>query len=233
MAHKAYDREQSEALPSPGYFVDPDYHKDLFHVFSDKTDARTLPGSIHDGLASIEGNRLLVREYIDDYEHEQDQYRAFKTPNSAFGTFQVLYLYDFDQDRCKALRQLSSPEREALEARLKELNPEARVTVVSRMFYTSIEEEEDTEKDESPEWKARVRKVWETQWAREKGEAEFPVLEYDDPPEGQDNPRMLFTRTMICLPKMKTGEMLALTTSAIVELPLRDANGYVHYFGKE
>ncbi|RFU73131.1 hypothetical protein TARUN_9131 [Trichoderma arundinaceum] len=221
----------SEALPSPGYFIDPDYHKDLFHVFSDKDDARTLYGSINDSLPSLAGNKLLVKEWIGDYDHEEDQYHSF---DRSMGWFRVLYLYDFDQARCKALRQLSPhSERQDLETRLKEQNPEARVTVVSRMFYASIEEEDDSEKTTSPEWKAHVRERWETQRARETGEAKFPVLEFDDPPEDQDNPRLLFTRSMICLPKIRDGARFALTTSAIIELPSEEEDGYLNYFGEE
>ncbi|PNP56627.1 hypothetical protein THARTR1_03323 [Trichoderma harzianum] len=104
---------------------------------------------------------------------------------------------------------------------------------MSRMFYTSIGEEEDTEKDTSTEWKAHMRQVWETKWAREKGEAKVPTLEFDDPPEGCDDPRMLYTRSMICLPKIRDGEAVAMTTSAIIELPTAKADGYVHYFGAE
>ncbi|KAL7797343.1 hypothetical protein V8C37DRAFT_370772 [Trichoderma ceciliae] len=224
----------SEAVPSPWYFTDPDHHKDLFHIFSDKANARTLKGSICDRLPSLVGNKLLVLEHIEEYDHDKDKYHAFKIPHSALGTFQVLYLHDFDQGRCKTLRRLSPhPERQDLEARLKERNPDARVTVVSRMFYTSIEDVDDTEKDTSPEWKTHIRELWEIEQAREKGEAEFPVLEFDDPPEGRDDPRLLFTRSMICLPKIRDGEAFALTTSAILELPLYNADGYVHYFGKE
>ncbi|KAL6804276.1 hypothetical protein J3E68DRAFT_446723 [Trichoderma sp. SZMC 28012] len=224
----------SEAQPTPGYFMDKNLFKDLFHVFSDKVNARTLYGELFDRLPSLVGNKLLVREHIEEYEHDEDNYRGYHAPHTSFGTFQVLYLYDFDQDRCKALRQLSpGSERQDLETRLKERNPDASVVVMSRMFYTSIEEEEDTEKDTSPEWKAHMRKIWETKWAREKGEAKFPTLEFDDPPEGCDDPRMLYTRSMICLPKIRDGEAFAMTTSAIIELPTSKADGYVHYFGAE
>ncbi|UKZ49740.1 hypothetical protein TrVGV298_003990 [Trichoderma virens] len=224
----------SEAQPTPWYFTDRDLFKDFFHVFSDKVNARTLTGSIFDRLPSLVGNRLLVREDIEEYEHDEDNYHGYKASHSSFGTFQVLYLYDFDQGRCKALRQLSpQSERQDLETRLKERNPDANVTVTSRMFYTSIEEEDDREKDTSPEWEAHIRERWEIRWAREKGEAKFPTLEFDDPPEGRDDPRMLFTRSMICLPKIRDGEALAMTTSAIIELPAPNADGYVHYFGTE
>ncbi|KAM0250713.1 hypothetical protein ACHAQJ_008507 [Trichoderma viride] len=223
----------SETLPTPGYFINPNLFKDLFHVFSDKFSARTLKGSLYDRFSSLAGNKLLVRELIEEYGHDQEKWRGF-TAKGFLGTFQILYLYDFDQDRCKALRQLSpGPERDNLEARLKERNPDARVTVVSRMYYTSIEDDFDMEKDASPEWEAHVRKLWEIQQEREEGDGEFPVLEYDDPPEGQDDPRMLFTRSMICLPKMRDGEKIALTTSAIVEFPTYNADGYIFYFGEE
>ncbi|KAL6870423.1 hypothetical protein J3F83DRAFT_736281 [Trichoderma novae-zelandiae] len=220
----------SEPEPTPRYFSDPEYHKDLFHVFSEKTSARTLNGAIFDRLPALAGNRLLVRQHLEEYDHDEDCYHGFKAPHSSFGTFQVLYLYDFDQDRCKALRRLSPPERPALEARLKELNPDARVTVVSRMFYASIEDEDDMEKGPSPEWKAHVRELWEIEQARKRGEAKFPTLEFDDPPKGHDDARMLFTRSMVCLPKVRDGEAFALTTSAMVELPSPEADGYVHCF---
>lgn len=217
--------------PTPRYFTDPDYHKDLFHVFSDKTSARTLNGAIFDRLPALAGNRLLVRQHLDEYGHDQDSYHGFKAPHSSQGTFQVLYLYDFDQGRCKALRQLSPPERRALEERLKELNPDARVTVASRMFYASVEDEDDMEKDPSPEWEAHVRELWEVDQARQRGEATFPTLEFDDAPKGRDDDaRMLFTRSMVCLPRVREGEALALTTSAVVELPSPEADGYVHCF---
>ncbi|KAL7805778.1 hypothetical protein V8C44DRAFT_360821 [Trichoderma aethiopicum] len=212
--------------PTPGYFIDPDYHKDLFHVFSDKTSARTLNGAIFDRLPALAGNRLLVRQHLEEYDHDEGSYHSFKAPHSSFGTFQVLYLYDFDQDRCRALRQLPAPERRALEARLRELNPDARVTVTSRMFYASIEDEDDMEKDPSPEWEAHVRELWEVGQARQRGEAKFPALEFDEPPRGHDNDaRMMFTRSMVCLPRVRDGEALALTASAIVELPTPMADG--------
>lgn len=202
-------------------------------MFSDKVNARTLTGSIFDRLPSLVGNKLLVREHVEEYEHDEDNYHGYRAPHSPW-TFQVLYLYDFDQGRCKALRQLSPhPERQDLEARLKERNPDARVTVMARMYYTSIEEEDDRESDQSPEWKAHMRELFEIEQARQQGEAKFPTLEFDDPPTGHDNPRMLFTRSMICLPKIRDGEALAMTTSAIVELPTHEADGYVHYFGPE
>ncbi|PTB62302.1 hypothetical protein BBK36DRAFT_1129517 [Trichoderma citrinoviride] len=223
----------SEPEPTPRYFSDPDYHKDLFHVFSNKSSARTLNGAtISDRLPALAGNRLLVRQHLEEYDHDADSYHGFKAPHSSFGTFQVLYLYDLDQDRCKALRQLSPTERQALEARLKELNPDARAAVVSRMFYASIEDEDDMERDASPEWEAHVRELWEVQQARQRGEATFPTLEFDDAPGGHDDDdaRILFTRSMVCLPSVRDGEALALTTSAIVELPTPAADGYVHCF---
>ncbi|KAL6815837.1 hypothetical protein GGI42DRAFT_117858 [Trichoderma sp. SZMC 28013] len=224
----------SEAQPTPGYFMDKDLFKDLFHVFSDKVNARTLYGGLFDRLPSLVGNKLLVQEHIEEYEHDEDNYHGYHAPHFSVGTFQVLYLYDFDQGRCKALRQLSpGSERQDLETRLKERNPKASVVVMSRMFYTSIEEEEDMEKDTPEEWKAHMKEVWETKWAREKGEAKFPTLEFDDPPEGCDDPRMLYTRSMVCLPKIRDGEAVAMTTSAIIELPTAKADGYVHYFGAE
>lgn len=212
--------------------MDPNLFKDLFHDFMDKSSARTLKGVLSESLSSLAGNKLLVQEDL-EYEHDEEKFRGFHKANS-FGEFKILYLYDFDQNRCKNLRQLSpSSERADLEARLKEHNSDARVTVVSRMFYTSIEDDFDKEEDDSPEWKEHFRQLWVTGQARGKGEAEFPVLEFDDPPEGQNNPRMLFTKSMVCLPKIREGEMFALTTSAIVELPTHEADGYVHFFGEE
>ncbi|KAL7951490.1 hypothetical protein V8C42DRAFT_304225 [Trichoderma barbatum] len=224
----------SESEPSPRYFTDPEYYKDLFHTFACKFNARTLTGEIFDRLPSLAGNKLLVRESLEEYIHDEDYYHAYKAPYTSVGSFQVLYLYDFDQGRCKALRQLSpGPERQDLETRLKERNPEARVTVMARMYYTSIEDEDDREKDTSPEWKAHLRELFEIQQAREQGEAEWPTLEFDDPPEGHDDPRLLFTRSMVCLPKIRDGASFAMTTSAIIELPSRKGDGYVHYFGAE
>ncbi|OTA03887.1 hypothetical protein A9Z42_0044200 [Trichoderma parareesei] len=225
------DEIPSVSEPTPRYFTDPDYHKDLFHVFSDKTSARTLNGAIFDRLPAVAGNRLLVRQHVEEYDHDAGSYHGFKASHSSFGTFQVLYLYDFDQDRCRALSQLSPPERQALEARLKELNPDARVTVTSRMFYASIEDEDDMERDPSPEWKAHVRELWEVEQARQRGEAKFPALEFDEPPKGRDDDaRMMFTRSMVCLPRVRDGEALALTASAVVELPTPTADGSVHCF---
>ncbi|KAH8130900.1 hypothetical protein FP744_10004255 [Trichoderma asperellum] len=222
----------SESLPTPGYFMDPNLFKDLFHVFTDKFSARTLKGTLNEGLSSLVSNKLLVEEEL-EYGHDEEKFRGYHNARS-FGEFRILYLYDFDQERCKKLRQLSpNSERADLETSLKEQNPDARVTVVSRMFYASIEDDIDKEEDTSPEWEEHFRQLWVTGQARGKGEAEFPVLEFDDPPEGQNNPRMLFTRSMLCLPKIREGEALALTTSAIVELPTNEADGYVHYFGEE
>lgn len=132
-----------------------------------------------------------------EYGHDVEKYHCF--PNARLADeFKILYLYDFDQNRCKNLRELSPHSKRAdLEARLKERNPDARVTVVSRMFYTSIEDEDDREEDTSPEWKEHFKQLWATGEARGKGEAEFPVLEFDDPPKGENSPRMLFTRSMV------------------------------------
>jgi hypothetical protein len=212
--------------------VDPDLFKDLWHVFMDKFSARTLPGVLYERLASLAGNKLLAQEDLED-EHDDEQYSGFYNDRS-FGQFQILYLYDFDQNRCNKLRQLPpDSERTDLAARLKERNPDARVTVVSRMSYMGIEEAMDTEQDTSPEWAEHVHQLWVTNEARGKGEAEFPVLEFDDPPKDHKSPRMLYTRTMLCLPKIREGQEFALTTSAIVELPTHEADGYVHYFGEE
>ncbi|PON30345.1 hypothetical protein TGAM01_v200785 [Trichoderma gamsii] len=222
----------SESLPTPGYFIDPDLFKDLWHVFMDKFSARTLPGVLYESLASLAGNKLLAREDL-EHEHDEEQYSGFHNARS-FGEFQILYLYDFDQNRCNKLRQLSpDSERADLAARLKGRNPDARVTVVSRMSYMGIEEAMDMEEDTSPEWAEHVHQLWVTNEARGKGEAEFPVLEFDDPPKDHKSPRMLYTRTMLCLPEIREGQEFALTTSAIIELPTHEADGYVHYFGEE
>lgn len=198
----------------------------------DKFSARTLPGVLYERLSSQAGNKLLVREDL-EYEHDENQYSGFHDARS-FGEFKILYLYDFDQNRCNKLRQLSpDSERADLAARLKEQNPRARVTVVSRMFYQGIEEADDSEENTSPEWAEHVRQIWVTNEARGKGEAEFPVLEFDDPPKDNKSPRMLYTRTMLCLPSIRESQQFALTTSAIIELPTDKADGYVHYFGEE
>lgn len=198
----------------------------------DKFSARTLGGGLYERLSSLAGNKLLVQDDL-EYEHDEEQFHGFHN-DRRFGEFHILYLYDFDQNRCNKLRQLSpDSERAGLEARLKERNPDARVTVVSRMFCTSIEGDMDEEDDTSPEWKEHFRQLWVTNEARGKGEAEFPVLEFDDPPKGSNTPRMLYTRSMLCLSKIREGQELALTTSAIIELPTHEADGYVHYFGEE
>lgn len=198
----------------------------------DKFSARTLPGMLYERLSSLAGNKLLALEDL-EHEHDEEQYSGFHDARR-FGEFKILYLYDFDQNRCKKLRQLSpDSERADLVARLKERNPDARVTVVSRMSYMGIEEAMDMEEDTSPEWAEHVRKLWVTDEARGKGEAEFPVLEFDDPPKDQKSPRMMYTKTMLCLPNIREGQELALTTSAIIELPSDKADGYVHYFGEE
>jgi hypothetical protein len=101
------------------------------------------------------------------------------------------------------------------------------------MYYTGIEEEGTTEEGDQGVWNELDQKLWNIHDARAKGEAEFPVLEFDDPPEGQTKPRMLYTRTMLCLPKIRAGEEIAMTTSAIIELPTNKADGYVHFFGEE
>ncbi|PNP56626.1 hypothetical protein THARTR1_03322 [Trichoderma harzianum] len=64
----------SEAQPTPGYFMDKDLFKDLFHVFFDKVNARTLYGGLFDRLPSLVGNKLLVQEHIEEYEHDEDNY---------------------------------------------------------------------------------------------------------------------------------------------------------------
>jgi hypothetical protein len=185
-------------------------------------------------LPSLVDNRLLVRETFDEYDHKKQQYHAFV---SAGSRFEVLYLYDFDQNRCNSLRQLTLPERQQLEARLKQQNPDARVTIVSRRyFYCGTEDPEGWyyEQIQFPGWAAYNEKLEEVQRAREMGHAEFPLLEFDDAPEGQnqDN-QMLFTRSMICVPQMKEDRGVALTPTAIVYLPEGNSDGYAFCFGKE
>jgi hypothetical protein len=86
---------------------------------------------------------------------------------------------------------------------------------MSRMYYTGIEEEGTTEEGDQGVWNELDQKLWNIHDARAKGEAEFPVLEFDDPPE------------------IRAGEEIAMTTSAIIELPTNKADGYVHFFGEE
>ncbi|KAL6892026.1 hypothetical protein GGI43DRAFT_425012 [Trichoderma evansii] len=195
--------EQSDPIPTPGYCVDPE------------------EGAPCDELPSLVENRLLVRRRFGIWGYDEQQYHVFA---SRLGSFEVLYLYDFDQSRCNTLRQLTLPELQQLEARLRQQNADARVTVVSR-------------KISFPDWEAYGEKRWRVQRACEMWQAKFPLLEFDDAPEGQNQDhQLLFTRSMICLPLIREDEdrrKLALTSSAIVCLPTGDADRYAFYFGKE
>lgn len=99
---------------------------------------------------------------------------------------------------------------------------------------TLEDEEYYYEQIKFPGWAAYEKELWKVQRARETGEAKFPLLEFDDAPEGQNqNRQILFTRSMICLPRIKEDRKIALTSSAIVYLPKGNADGYAFYFGKE
>lgn len=233
---QAYREKQSDPVPTPSTCVEPDYYDGLFREISDQDDFRILSGSPCDVLPSLIENRLLIRQRYDSFSHDKQQYHVVASHQEKFD---VLYLYDFDQNRCNSLRHLTLPERQLLETRLKRQNIEARVRVVSRRYCVSEDEEDYYYKRiQFPGWMEYDQKLYEIQTAREKGEAEFPLLEFDEAPKGQNQDvHILFTRSMICLlPMREFGGKVALTPSAIVYLPEggKDGeDGYAFYFGKE
>lgn len=80
-----------------------------------------------------------------------------------------LYLYDFDQNRCNTLRQLTLSEHQQLETRLRQQNIDAQVTMVSRRYFVSTDKEECYhEQIQFPGWAAYNQKLWEVPRARER-----------------------------------------------------------------
>lgn len=232
---QAYREKQSDPVPTPSSYVEPDYYEGLFRDFSDQDDFRILSGSPCDALPSLVENRLLIRERYDEYSHDKQQYHVVASNRYSFD---VLYLYDFDQNRCNSLRHLTLPERQQLETQLKQQNADARVRVVSRRYCVTEDGEEYYYKQiQFPGWREHEQKLEDVQSARGKGEAEFPLLEFDEAPKGQNqDAQILFIRSMICLPPMREDAKVALTPSAIVYLPERGEDGkdgYAFYFGKE
>lgn len=233
---QAYREKQSDSVPTPKSCVEPDYYDGLFHEISDQDDFRTLSGAPCDGLPSLVENRLLIQQNYCSTTYDKQQYHVVSSDRYSFDVF---YLYDFDQNRCNSLRHLTLTERQQLETRLKEQNADARVRVVSRRYCVMDDGEEYYyEQIQFPGWREYDRKLYEIQTAREKGEAEIPLLEFDEAPRGQNQDvHILFLRSMICLPPMREYDSkVALTPSAIVYLPEGGEggkDGYAFYFGKE
>lgn len=197
--------------------------------------SRTIEGTINEFLPSISDNRLLVAFHIDD----NPAYDKFAS-NLNERDSNVFFLFDFDQTRCNEVCNLTATGRTSLESKLLEENADARVRVVERNFYVSIEEEEDMEwspgSQRPPEWSEHLRQLYKIEESRKEGTVEYPVLEFDEAPATlKRNPRILFTRSVLCLPKhaynRRVEHTLALTTSGIVLVPTALGMGHVFLFG--
>jgi hypothetical protein len=198
--------------------------------------SRTIEGTINEFLPSISDNRLLATVYLDNYNNPG--YEKFGVNAQDHHYIRIIYLYDFDQARCNELCSLSVAGRITLEARLREENPNAQVSVVERNFGVGIEEEVDCEwppgSQPSPEWMLHLQELYEIGESRRKGTAEIPVVDFDEAPAAQKgNPRILFTKSAVWFPDIRTVDYnnLALTTSAIVDVPSAGNEGHVFYFG--
>lgn len=106
------------------------------------------------------------------------------------------------------------------------------VSASKRRWIASILEISDPQ-----EWKEHLKELYRIEELRKNGEAEAPVLDFDEAPaEQKGNSRILFTKSVVWLPGLATTGLvnfsdLALTTSGIVHLPLDGKVGHVFYFG--
>lgn len=201
--------------------------------------SRTIEGTISKSLPSISDNRLLVALRIEDNE-AYDKF-AIKAPHEPYPT--IIFLYDFDETRCKDLCNLSPVGRTALESRLREENSNVQVSIVERNFSVTTEEEEDREwpdAEQEPEpdaWTSHVQELYEIGEQRKDGTAETPLLDFDEAPASRKAiPRIFFTKSAVWLPEdanirgIYPGN-LALTTSGIVHLPDVGKEGHFFFFG--
>lgn len=184
-------------------------------------------------------NRLLAFLSVQDGDANGNRSNSrVKAPHDHLYATAV-YLYDFDQNRCHELCSLTLHERKKLETQLKDNNADAEVRVVSRNFTAGIEEEEDREFAPGyppKEWNDHLMELHHLEEARKKGLVETHLLEFDEPPAKKNgNARILYTRSAIWFPpdtvfRTIDKENLALTTSAIVNVPTPGGDGHIFYF---
>lgn len=148
----------------------------------------------------------------------------------------ALFLYDFDQKRCKDLLDLTEVERTSLENRLRKENKHAQVSIMERNFKAGIEEEIDTEYSlevEPPqEYLNHLQGIRQVNESRTNGVEKTPTLEFDEAPiEKKSTPRILYTRSAVWFPENLVARgieprKLALTSSGIVYLPRMSEIGF-------
>lgn len=152
----------------------------------------------------------------------------------------ALFLYDFDQKRCKDLLDLTEVERTSLENRLRKENKHAQVSIMERNFKAGIEEEIDTEYSlevEPPqEYLNHLQGIRQVNESRTNGVEKTPTLEFDEAPiEKKSTPRILYTRSAVWFPENLVARgiephKLALTSSGIVYLPRMSETGFFLLF---
>lgn len=147
----------------------------------------------------------------------------------------VLFLCDFDQERCARLLDTSITDRSALEKTLKEEDEYAQVEVVHRNYQVSIEDEIDMEYPayQSPaEWRDHMQDLCNIRALR----STTPILEFDEgPPDTKEIPRLVFTRSIVRLPdddEFKAMELseLALSSCGIIHVSHPGEKGHVFVF---
>lgn len=189
---------------------------------------RTILGSLNPHLPTVCDSRVLLFLNFED-----DKSLAEFAIGPSFDHY-VLYLCDFDQNRCLNLLK----DRSSLEEQIGAGDGDAQVTFVHRNYYVSIEGEEDMEypKSEAPgEWQEHLQDIRKTREARADGHLKTPVLEFDEgPSELREKPRLVFTRSLVWLPYDKCRNMsqdqLALSSCGIVCIPNIDGEGHILVF---
>lgn len=208
---------------------DSDDPAGLHMVTSHKAHFRTINGMVNPYLPAVCGNRILASFTIGDdialSDFTFDQHGR-----------SVLFIYDFDQQRCTSL--LNSTDRSLLEEQIRVDNKDAQVAVVQRNYYCSIEDDEDMEYPmfKAPqEWRDYLQNRWKIEEKRREGDSDPLILEFDEgPSETKESPRLVFTRSLVWLPPDEYRSMnhlnLALSTSGIVYVPDPGKEGHIFVF---
>lgn len=196
-------------------------HRFLFK----KEHVRAISGTVNPYLPAVSDNGVLL-DYRLDYRDILVDFAIGPDPRN------VIFLLDFDQRRCRSL--LDS--RNSLEEQIKADNEKAQVTVVQRNYYVSIEDDEDREypRFQAPaEWQEHLRDIWRIQEDRKRGDMDTPILEFDEgPSEMKEKPRLVFTRSVVCLPpiEFKAMEQLTLSSCGIIYIPKPGEEGHILVF---
>lgn len=198
-------------------------------VSSHKTHFRTIRGMVNPCLPAVCDNKILLLLSIDD-DHALCDFMF-----NDFHRF-VLFICDFDQQRCTSL--LNVTDRNLLEEQIRVDNKAAHVTVVQRNYYCSIEDDQDMEYPSfraPTEWKEHIQNLWILEEERREGGSDIPTLEFDEgPSETKQSPRLVFTRSLVWLPPNEYRSMkcdkLALSTSGIIYVPNPGEEGHIFVF---